>query len=161
MARLLPKTLPERRRAHLGAFGFGQDKAEVRVGNLSGGEKARLLFALMGQGTPQMLLLDEPTNHLDVDSRQALVQALNDFPGAVVLVTHDPHLIELVAERLWLVADGTVKPYDGDLDDYRRLLQDRRRAERPKAGAGGPEQSKKNGQSKKDRRRAAADARAA
>jgi ATP-binding cassette subfamily F protein 3 len=155
VARLLPKTLPERRRAHLGAFGFGQDKAEVPVGNLSGGEKARLLFALMSRGTPQMLLLDEPTNHLDVDSRQALVQALNDFPGAVVLVTHDPHLIELVAERLWLVADGTVKPYDGDLDDYRRLLLDRRRADRPKVGAGA------TGQSKKDRRRAAAEARAA
>jgi ATP-binding cassette subfamily F protein 3 len=155
VARLLPKTLPEKRRAHLGAFGFGQDKAEVRVGSLSGGEKARLLFALMGQGTPQMLLLDEPTNHLDVDSRQALVQALNDFAGAVVLVTHDPHLIELVAERLWLVADGTVVPYDGDLDDYRRLLQDRSRASRPKANGGA------TGQSRKDKRRAAAEARAA
>jgi ATP-binding cassette subfamily F protein 3 len=155
VARLLPKTLPERRRAHLGAFGFGQDKAEVRVGSLSGGEKARLLFALMGQGTPQMLLLDEPTNHLDVDSRQALVQALNDFAGAVVLVTHDPHLIELVADRLWLVADGTVAPYDGDLDDYRRLLLERSRANRPKANGGA------TGQNRKDKRRAAAEARAA
>jgi ATP-binding cassette subfamily F protein 3 len=154
VARLLPKTLPERRRAHLGAFGFGQDQAEVPVRDLSGGEKARLLFALMSRGVPQMLLLDEPTNHLDVDSRQALVQALNDFAGAVVLVTHDPHLIELVADRLWLVADGTVAPFDGDLDDYRRLLQDRGRAGRPKARAA-------SGPSRKDKRRAAAEARAA
>jgi ATP-binding cassette subfamily F protein 3 len=113
----------------------------------------------MSREAPQLLLLDEPTNHLDVDARQALIQALNDYPGAVVLVSHDPHLIELIAERLWLVADGTVAPYDGDLEDYRGLLAEQRRAERradkpDKAGSA-------NGRaSRKDKRRAAAEARA-
>jgi ATP-binding cassette subfamily F protein 3 len=76
----------------------------------------------LSAGRPQVLVLDEPTNHLDIDSREALVQAINNFAGAVILVSHDRHLIELTADRLWLVADGQVKPYDGDLDDYRRLL---------------------------------------
>ncbi|MEM9439408.1 MAG: AAA family ATPase, partial [Pseudomonadota bacterium] len=112
----------EHLRAHLGRFGLGQDRAELQVGKLSGGEKARLTFALLSAGRPQILVLDEPTNHLDIDSREALVQAINDFAGAVILVSHDRHLIELTADRLWLVADGRVKPYDGDLDDYRRYL---------------------------------------
>jgi ATP-binding cassette subfamily F protein 3 len=157
MARLLPEATPQKLRGQLGLFGFGQDKAEVAVGKLSGGEKARLLFALMSREAPQVLLLDEPTNHLDVDSRQALIQSLNDFEGAVVLVSHDPHLIELIADRLWLVAGGTVQPYDGDLEDYRKLLLEQRRAERQKARAERPE---KNGTvSRKDKRRAAAEAR--
>ena len=122
LARLLPAERPERLRAHLGRFGLGQDRAELPVGKLSGGEKARLTFSLLSAGRPQVLVLDEPTNHLDIDSREALVQAINDFAGAVILVSHDRHLIELTADRLWLVADGEVKPYDGDLDDYRRLL---------------------------------------
>ncbi len=109
-------------RNHLGQFGFSQQLADTRIGSLSGGEKARLLFALMSCEAPHILLLDEPTNHLDVDSRQALVQALNDFPGAVVIVSHDPHVIELTADRFWLVHDGGVQPYDGDMDDYRALL---------------------------------------
>lgn len=122
LARLLPEKRTEQLRAHLGRFGLGQDRAELQVGQLSGGEKARLTFALLSSGQPQVLVLDEPTNHLDIDSREALVQAVNDFKGAVILVSHDRHLIELTADRLWLVADGRVKPYDGDLDDYRRLL---------------------------------------
>ncbi len=122
LARLLPAERPERLRAHLGRFGLGQDRAELQVGKLSGGEKARLTFALLSAGRPQVLVLDEPTNHLDIDSREALVHAINNFAGAVILVSHDRHLIELTADRLWLVADGQVKPYDGDLDDYRRLL---------------------------------------
>jgi ATP-binding cassette subfamily F protein 3 len=122
LATLLPDVRPERLRAHLGAFGLGQDKAELAVGKLSGGEKARLTFALISAGRPQVLVLDEPTNHLDIDSREALVQAINDFQGGVILISHDRHLIELTADQLWLVADGRVKPYDGDLDDYRRLL---------------------------------------
>ncbi len=123
-----------RLRGHLGRFGFGADKAETRIADLSGGEKARLLFCLMSTEAPHILLLDEPTNHLDVDAREALAEALNDFEGAVILVSHDAHLIELVCDRLWLVAGGTCVPYDGDLSDYRRLLleeaKDRRREAR-------------------------------
>jgi ATP-binding cassette, subfamily F, member 3 len=122
LARLLPDLREERLRARLGAFGLSQDKADLPAERLSGGEKARLNFALICAADPQILILDEPTNHLDIDSREALVEALNDFPGAVLLISHDRHLIELTADRLWLVADGRVRPYDGDLDDYRRLL---------------------------------------
>jgi ATP-binding cassette subfamily F protein 3 len=113
-------------RKHLGTFGFSQERADTRIGNLSGGEKARLLFALMTSEKPHILLLDEPTNHLDVQSREALVHAINSFKGAVVIVSHDPHVIELTADRLWLVADGGVSSYDGDMDDYRRLLLGRK-----------------------------------
>ncbi|MBX6320752.1 MAG: ABC-F family ATP-binding cassette domain-containing protein [Rhodospirillaceae bacterium] len=116
-------------RAHLGRFGLTLDKAVTPVANLSGGEKARLLLALMSREAPHLLLLDEPTNHLDIDAREALVEAINAFDGAVVLISHDPHLITLTADRLWLVADGTCRPYDGDLDDYRRLLLEQRRAD--------------------------------
>jgi ATP-binding cassette subfamily F protein 3 len=127
--------MPEARepvvRAHLGRFGFAQNKADVPVSSLSGGEKARLLFALMSLGAPHILLLDEPTNHLDVDAREALVEALNGFEGAVILVSHDAHLIDLVCDRLWLVGDGTCAPFDGTLDDYaRRLIEQRRAAKR-------------------------------
>jgi ATP-binding cassette subfamily F protein 3 len=109
-------------RTRLGGFGFGQDKAFVPVAELSGGERARLNLALISHNAPALLILDEPTNHLDIEAREALVQAINDFAGAVVLVSHDWHLVDLVAERLWLVAGGTVRPFDGDLDDYRRLV---------------------------------------
>jgi len=138
VAALLPNERPERLRAHLGRFGLGQDRAELQAGLLSGGEKARLTFALLSTGRPQILVLDEPTNHLDIDSREALVQAINDFAGAVILISHDRHLIELTADRLWLVADGRVNPYDGDLDDYRRLL----------LGGSGSGASKKNANGK-------------
>jgi ATP-binding cassette subfamily F protein 3 len=159
MARLMPLAPPARLRAQLGRFGFGKDLAETKVGRLSGGEKARLLFALMSREAPQILLLDEPTNHLDVDSRQALIQAINEYDGAVVLVSHDPHLIELIADRLWLVAGGTVRSFDGDLEDYRKLLIEQRRAERRRQRNDTAEQTK--AASKKDKRRAAAEARAA
>lgn len=129
-ARALPDKKESQVRAHLGRFGFSSDKADTQVASLSGGEKARLLFALMSCGSPNILLLDEPTNHLDVDAREALVQALNAFEGAVILVSHDAHLIELVADRLWLVADGTCKPYEGSLDEYATELQAARRAKR-------------------------------
>ena len=95
------------------------------VADLSGGERARLNLALVTYAAPALLILDEPTNHLDIESREVLVQAINEFPGAVVLVSHDEHLIELIADRLWLVAGGTVRPFDGDLDDYRRLVLER------------------------------------
>jgi len=130
MQRALPKGQPGRFRSHLARFGFTPEKVETRVGNLSGGEKARLLFALITLEEPQILLLDEPTNHLDIDARQALVQALADYEGAVVLVSHDPHLVALVADRLWLVADATVTPYEGDLEDYRKKVLGSQRDER-------------------------------
>ena len=123
----MPGVVEEKVRAHLGRFGFSQERSNTKVGSLSGGEKARLLFALMAREAPNILLLDEPTNHLDIESREALITALNDYEGAVILVTHDPHLVELVADRLWLVEDGKVRSYDGDLDDYRKLLLEKRR----------------------------------
>jgi ATP-binding cassette subfamily F protein 3 len=115
-------------RGHLGKFGFGNEKADTLVANLSGGEKARLLFAVMCTDKPHILLLDEPTNHLDVDSRESLVHALNNFRGAVILVSHDPHLIEMVCDRLWLVDYGSCRTWDGDLNEYRKLLLDRQRS---------------------------------
>ena len=122
LSRKRPKDLELNLRRHLGRFGFSQQRADTRTGNLSGGEKARLLFAMMSSDEPHILLLDEPTNHLDVVAREALIQAINAFEGAVVIVSHDPHVIELTADRLWLVDQGTVTPYEGDLDDYRALL---------------------------------------
>ncbi len=127
MARALPNAPPSKLRAQLARFGLDADRAETPVANLSGGEKARLLLALATRDAPQLLILDEPTNHLDIDARDALVKALADFQGAVLLITHDPHLVGLVADRLWLVADGTVRPFDGDVDDYRALLVERAR----------------------------------
>ncbi|MEQ9811632.1 MAG: ABC-F family ATP-binding cassette domain-containing protein [Azospirillaceae bacterium] len=121
--RVMPKATPEQVRSHIARFGLVQQRAETKIAKLSGGEKARLLFALMCADRPNILLLDEPTNHLDIASREALVEAINGFAGAVVLITHDPHLIELTADQLWLVADGKVRGYDGDLADYRRLLR--------------------------------------
>jgi ATP-binding cassette subfamily F protein 3 len=127
MTRALPRSTVGQVRAQLARFGLDADRAETHVANLSGGEKARLLLALATRDAPQLLILDEPTNHLDIDAREALVKALADFQGAVLLITHDPHLVDLVADLLWLVADGTARPFDGDLDDYRALLADRAR----------------------------------
>ncbi|MDP6803822.1 MAG: ABC-F family ATP-binding cassette domain-containing protein [Rhodospirillales bacterium] len=122
MTRKRPRDTPTQVRAQLGRFGFGQEKAETKIGDLSGGEKACLLFALMSAEAPHILLLDEPVNHLDIDSRQSLVQAINAFEGAVVIVSHDPHLITLTADRFWLVTGGAVTPFEGDMDDYRAFL---------------------------------------
>jgi ATP-binding cassette subfamily F protein 3 len=119
---LLPEATESQRRARLGAYGFGAQLADSPCKTLSGGEKARLLFALASFYAPHILVLDEPTNHLDVDSREALILAINDYEGAVILISHDRHLIETCADRLWLVKDGTVKPFDGDMDDYTRLV---------------------------------------
>ena len=126
--RIMPRAPEEKVRAHLGRFGFAQERSQTKIGSMSGGEKARLLFALMVTEAPNILLLDEPTNHLDIESREALIRALNVYEGAVILVTHDPHLVELVADQLWLVGDHKVRPFDGDLDDYRKLLLEKRRA---------------------------------
>ncbi|MEJ0018838.1 MAG: ABC-F family ATP-binding cassette domain-containing protein [Acetobacteraceae bacterium] len=150
MTRALPRATPPQVRGQLARFGLDADRAETPVSSLSGGEKARLLLALATRDAPQLLILDEPTNHLDIDAREALVKALADFQGAVLLITHDPHLVELVADRLWLVADGTVRAFDGDMDDYRGFLAERARPV-PKQDAG----------SRRDERRERADARAA
>jgi ATP-binding cassette subfamily F protein 3 len=136
MAKKMPNATPQKQRAQLGRFNFSGHKAEIEVAKLSGGEKTRLLFALMTVEAPHILLLDEPTNHLDMDAREALIEALNDYEGAVVLVSHDTHLLRLVADRLWLVANGTCTSFEGDLDDYQRqLLAERGGAERAIAKA--------------------------
>jgi ATP-binding cassette subfamily F protein 3 len=109
-------------RARLGGFGFSGAKAETPIEKLSGGEKARLMLAIATLDKPNLLILDEPTNHLDIDAREELLTALNDYEGGVVLVSHDRRLIEACADRLLLVADGAARPYEGDLDDYRRLV---------------------------------------
>jgi ATP-binding cassette subfamily F protein 3 len=110
---------------------------------LSGGEKTRLLLALATRTAPHMLLLDEPTNHLDMDARESLIEAINDFEGAVVLVSHDTHLVKMVADQLWLVAGGTVKPFEGDIDEYQAKLL-RERSNRPaKEGKGKKDKKQK------------------
>jgi ATP-binding cassette subfamily F protein 3 len=162
MARVMPNKQPTKLRTHLGRFGFSGDKADTPVGKLSGGEKARLLFALMTRNAPHMLVLDEPTNHLDIEARQALIEALNAFEGAVILVSHDPHLVELVADRLWLVSDGGVRSWDDDLAAYKKFLLDARRAERTR-NREAAEATRADGEtaSRKDKRKAAAETRAA
>jgi ATP-binding cassette subfamily F protein 3 len=142
-------------RAQLARFGLDEARATTRVGELSGGEKARLLMALTTRDAPHLLLLDEPTNHLDMDARDALVRAITEFKGAVVLITHDADLVELVADRLWLVSGGTARPFDGDLDDYRRHLALERREV---AGGAAREEG---APPKRDERRERAEARAA
>ena len=117
-----PKLTVEQVRTQLGGFGFGADKSQTSVGKLSGGERARLMLALTTLDKPNLLILDEPTNHLDIDARNELLTALNDFDGAVILVSHDRRLVEATADTLLLVSDGHVKPFDGDLDDYRKFL---------------------------------------
>ncbi len=111
-----------RLRARLASFGLGPDQAETEVGRLSGGQKARLSLLLATLPAPHLLILDEPTNHLDIESREALVEALTAYSGAVILVSHDMHLLSMVADRLWLVKDGRVKPYEDDLQAYRKML---------------------------------------
>ena len=122
LSHLRPKLTMEQLRGQLGGFGFSSDKAMTKVMNLSGGERARLMLALATLDKPNMLILDEPTNHLDIDARAELLNALNEFEGAVILVSHDRRLLEATADRLLLVANGRVENFDGDLDDYRRFL---------------------------------------
>ncbi|PTE15133.1 ABC-F family ATP-binding cassette domain-containing protein [Pseudogemmobacter blasticus] len=122
IARLRPAENGPRHRARLAGFGLRADQADTKVGRLSGGQKARLSLLLATIDAPHLLILDEPTNHLDIESREALVEALTDYTGAVVLVSHDMHLLNLVADRLWLVKDGTVTPYSEDLETYRAQL---------------------------------------
>ena len=150
LARKRPLDHETRLRSHLGRFGFSQGRAETRVADLSGGEKTRLMLALITADNPHVLVLDEPTNHLDIASRESLVQALNVFKGAVVIVSHDPHMIELVADRLWLVANGTVEPFDGDMAEYRALLLGERGGANARARAGRAANGRKSGAAKPD-----------
>jgi ATP-binding cassette subfamily F protein 3 len=153
MTRLLPDAKPGVVRAQLGRFGFSGDKVHLEVKRLSGGERARLALALITRDAPHILILDEPTNHLDVDAREALVQALNAYEGAAVVVSHDRHLLEMTADRLILIDNGRAEEFAGSLDDYRDLLLgrgERKPAEdRPKDKRG----------NRKDERRAAAEQR--
>ncbi len=149
MTRQMKGATPGAVRGQLGRFGFSGAKATTQVSKLSGGERARLALALITRDAPHMLILDEPTNHLDVDAREALVQALNAYDGAVVIVSHDRHMIELVADRLVLVDGGRAEEYGGTLEDYTDLILGRNQ---PK----GPEPAKFN---KKEDRKAAAAAR--
>ncbi|MEM7544625.1 MAG: ABC-F family ATP-binding cassette domain-containing protein [Pseudomonadota bacterium] len=148
--RRLKPDLPESKlRARLGAVGIGADIAANAVKSLSGGQKARLLLALMTVHEPQLIILDEPTNHLDIESREALAQALAAYEGAVILIAHDAELVSACADRLWLVNDGHVAPFEGDMDDYRTLLLSERggvRRERPKDKAPKPTKQEKAAQ---------------
>jgi ATP-binding cassette subfamily F protein 3 len=149
MTRQMRGATPAAVRAQLGRFGFSGDRATQKVGSLSGGERARLALALITRDAPHMLILDEPTNHLDVDSREALVQALNSYTGAVVIVSHDRHMIALAADRLVLVDGGEAKDFAGTLDDYTDLVL----GKTAPSGAGGAKTDRKAD------RRAAAQAR--
>ncbi|WP_018633460.1 ABC-F family ATP-binding cassette domain-containing protein [Neomegalonema perideroedes] len=153
LLRRRPTELPAQLRGRLGGAGFGGELAETPVERLSGGQKARLLMFLAALEAPHLLILDEPTNHLDIESREALTFALNDYGGAVILVSHDPHLVETVADRLWLVGDGGVKPFEGDMEDYKRLLLSER------GGAGG--EAEKSESARVTARRSAAELRKA
>ena len=135
--KLMPDAPETKVRGRSGAIGFSGKTADTLVKNLSGGEKARLLLGLAAFFGPNMIILDEPTNHLDIDSRAALAEAINEFPGAIIMVSHDRYLIEACADQLWIVADQTVTAYDGDLDEYRKAVlsaRGTRPASRERAG---------------------------
>ncbi|MEX0955622.1 MAG: ABC-F family ATP-binding cassette domain-containing protein [Rhizobiaceae bacterium] len=151
--RLMPNAAEAKVRARVAQFGLSTEKMATPAKDLSGGEKARLLMGLAVFEGPNLFILDEPTNHLDIDSRAALIHALNEFPGAVILISHDRHLIEATVDRLWLVKDGEVAPFDGDLGDYRRIVTGQSVDRREKRAA--------EKASKADRRREAAQRRAA
>lgn len=140
--KLMPEAPEARVRARTGAIGFSSKAADTEVGSLSGGEKARLLLGLATFFGPNMIILDEPTNHLDIDSRAALAEAINEFPGAVIMVSHDRYLIEACADQLWVVANRAVTPYDGDLDDYRRSVLSTRSGKEPARDGAAPERER-------------------
>ena len=153
--RALPEETEPRRRSRLAQFGIASEKMETTAENLSGGERARLLLHLVAMSAPHLLILDEPTNHLDIDSRRALMEALNGYEGAVLLITHDRSLMELVADRLWLAADGAITPFEGDMEAYVKLVLDRAKAvAREQTDRAAPTDSAK------DARKASASARA-
>ncbi|WP_152045577.1 ABC-F family ATP-binding cassette domain-containing protein [Aureimonas psammosilenae] len=125
--RLMPDAPEAKVRAKVARMGLATAKMDTKADALSGGEKARLLMGLATFGEPDLLILDEPTNHLDIDSREALVRALNEYEGAVILISHDRHMVEATVDRLWIVADGTVSKFDGDLDEYKQIVLSARR----------------------------------
>ncbi|GAA0272887.1 ABC-F family ATP-binding cassette domain-containing protein [Alteraurantiacibacter aestuarii] len=143
MTRTMKGQTPGAVRAQLGRFGFSGARATQMVGKLSGGERARLALALITYEAPHILILDEPTNHLDVDAREALVQALNDYSGAVILISHDRHMVELTADRLVLVDDGTARDYDGSMEDYIDFVLGRNQPKGDGAAGGAAKPSKK------------------
>jgi len=149
----LPGLSEPQLRARVAQMGLSTQKMDTKAKDLSGGEKARLLMGLATIGRPHLLILDEPTNHLDVDSREALIHALNDYSGAVILISHDRHLIEASVDRLWLTSGGTVRPYEGDIEDYRREVLE---GPAKKAEAARPAAAPAPRQSPADRRRKAA-----
>ncbi|MFC3076095.1 ABC-F family ATP-binding cassette domain-containing protein [Shinella pollutisoli] len=153
--RLMPDAPEARVRARVAQMGLATEKMATAAKDLSGGEKARLLMGLAAFDAPNLLILDEPTNHLDIDSRRALIEALNDYEGAVILISHDRHLIEATVDRLWLVADGTVKTFEGDIEDYRGLIVQSGKGKDEKDKAANGEAASKAGQ-----RKASADRRA-
>ncbi len=157
IVRLMPDATEAQKRTRLGTLGFGSERADTKCENLSGGEKARLLLALTAFHAPHLLILDEPTNHLDVDSREALIHALSEYEGAVILISHDRHLVEATADRLWIVRGGTVRPYDGDMESYRdELIAER--TSRPGERSAEREEAEER-TSRADARRAAAERR--
>lgn len=153
----LPEEPESKVRARVAAMGLGTEKMDTKAAQLSGGERARLTLGLATLDKPHLLILDEPTNHLDIDSRAALIEALNDYNGAVMLISHDRHLLEATAERLWIVGDGTVKPYEGDMDEYRTLILKGPQKKTASDEDGGGK--KNDGLSGKERRKLAAQAR--
>jgi ATP-binding cassette subfamily F protein 3 len=154
---MMPQDTEARVRARVAQMGLATEKMDTPARDLSGGEKARLLMGLAAFDRPHLLILDEPTNHLDIDSREMLIHALNDYSGAVILISHDRHLIEACVDRLWLVANGTVSSYDGDLDDYRRLIL--KGPDSPSAGSQGSTADATPAMSAKEERRRAAERR--
>jgi ATP-binding cassette subfamily F protein 3 len=156
---LMPDATEAQRRTRLGSFGFGIERADTKCQNLSGGEKARLLLALTAFHAPHLLILDEPTNHLDVDSREALIHALAEYEGAVILISHDRHLVEATADRLWIVRGGTVAAYDGDMESYRAELLAERTA-RAGTRSANERPASDDRTSRAEQRRAAAERRA-
>jgi ATP-binding cassette subfamily F protein 3 len=157
MVELMPEASEAQRRAKLGQYGFGIEKANTTCGALSGGEKARLMLMMTAFHAPHLIILDEPTNHLDVDSREALVRALAEYEGAVILISHDRHLVDATADRLWLVKGGTVTPYDGDMETYRTMLLSERGT---RTAARGAAAGASKAPSRTDQRREAAERRA-
>lgn len=139
---LMPDATEAQRRARLAAFGLGVKNAETPAGDLSGGEKARLLFSLIGFHKPHLLVLDEPANHLDIDSRAELIKSLNAYEGAVLIISHDRNLLEAVVDRLWLVDKGTVTTYEGSLEDYRTLQLEKNKSDRKQSAKGDSEKKK-------------------
>ena len=135
LQRLEPATREQALRDYLGGFDIRGDMATASVERLSGGEKARLTLALIVRNRPDLLLLDEPTNHLDIEMREALTEALQDYDGALIVVAHDRHLLRATADELWLVADGRVAPFEGDLDDYADWVLGRQRRTQPDSRA--------------------------